>query len=76
MELFFCLEFFSKIFFLEEVDTRFTLCAFAALYLLDCLNAVDVEKAVEFILKCYNFDGGFGTRPGSESHSGQVILIF
>lgn len=67
---------FFKIFFLEEVDTRFTLCAFAALYLLDCLNAIDVEKAVEFILKCYNFDGGFGTRPGSESHSGQVILIF
>jgi prenyltransferase beta subunit len=31
-----------------------------------------VEKAVEFVLTCMNFDGGFGCRPGSETHSGQV----
>lgn len=59
--------------FAGEVDTRFSLCALASLYLLDRLDAVDVDKAVDFVLKCYNFDGGFGTRPGSESHSGQVI---
>lgn len=57
---------------LEEVDTRFTLCALASLHFLDSLDKINVEKAVEFILKCYNFDGGFGTRPGSESHAGQV----
>lgn len=36
------------------------------------LDAVDVEKAVEFVLSCMNLDGGFGCRPGSESHAGQV----
>jgi len=55
-----------------EVDTRFSFCALASLYLIDRLDAVDVGKAVEFVCSCYNFDGGFGTRPGSESHAGQV----
>ena len=36
------------------------------------LEAVDVAKAVEFVLKCMNFDGAFGRVPGSESHAGQV----
>lgn len=36
------------------------------------LEAIDVEAAVEFVLSCMNFDGGFGCRPGSESHSGQI----
>ena len=31
-----------------------------------------MKKAVEFIVACMNFDGGFGCVPGSESHSGQV----
>jgi len=37
------------------------------------LDAIDVDKAVDFVLKCQNFDGGFGSRPGSESHAGQVV---
>ena len=36
------------------------------------LGAIDTDKAVDFVLSCMNFDGGFGSRPGSESHSGQV----
>lgn len=36
------------------------------------MDAINVDKAVEFILSCMNFDGGFGCRPGSESHAGQV----
>jgi len=36
------------------------------------LEAIDVDKAVEFILSCMNFDGGFGSRPGSESHAGLI----
>ena len=31
-----------------------------------------VHQAVEFVLRCWNADGGFGTRPGSESHAGQI----
>lgn len=36
------------------------------------LDAIDTEKATEFILSCMNYDGGFGSRPGSETHAGQV----
>jgi hypothetical protein len=36
------------------------------------MNAVDVGKAVEYVMACMNFDGGFGRVPGSESHAGQV----
>ncbi|PAA60107.1 hypothetical protein BOX15_Mlig011893g1, partial [Macrostomum lignano] len=59
-----------------EVDTRFSFCALAALFLLglgDRLDdLVDARAAGDFVLTCANWDGGFGTRPGSESHSGQV----
>ena len=36
------------------------------------MDAVNVPKAVEFVMKCMNFDGGFGRVPESESHAGQV----
>ena len=48
------------------------MCALATLKLLGRLDAIDVPKAIEFIESCRNFDGGYGTRPGSESHAGQV----
>jgi geranylgeranyl transferase type-2 subunit beta len=35
---------------------------------------VNVDKSVDYVVSCMNFDGGFGCRPGSESHSGQVGL--
>ncbi|VDP41471.1 unnamed protein product [Heligmosomoides polygyrus] len=57
--------------FSDEVDTRFSFCAVATLYLIDRLHVIDLDNAVQFVLSCYNFDGGFGTRPGSESHAGQ-----
>jgi len=59
-----------------EIDTRFSFCAIATLHFLGRLDAIDVVKAIEFIRNCYNFDGGFGTRPGSESHAGQVYSLF
>jgi geranylgeranyl transferase type-2 subunit beta len=34
---------------------------------------VRVEAAVDFVLACKNFDGGFGVRPGSETHAGQIF---
>ena len=37
---------------------------------------MDVGKAVQFVLSCMNFDGGFGRVPGSESHAGQVRTGF
>jgi geranylgeranyl transferase type-2 subunit beta len=47
--------------------------ALNALSLMRLLDLVDVEKAVQHINSCANFDGGYGTSPGAESHSGQVF---
>ena len=56
-----------------EIDTRFSYCAVAALWILDRLDVIDKKKAVEFIVACQNFDGGYGAIPGNESHAGQVF---
>jgi geranylgeranyl transferase type-2 subunit beta len=56
-----------------EYDTRFVYNAISTLSLLGRLDAVNVDKAVEYILKCQNYDGGFGVVPGAESHSGQSM---
>jgi prenyltransferase beta subunit len=54
-----------------EVDTRFSYCAVSALSLLGRLSELDVEKTVSYIKKCRNFDGGFGSTIGAESHAAQ-----
>ncbi|KAJ3236317.1 hypothetical protein HDU81_010906 [Chytriomyces hyalinus] len=59
----------------SEIDTRFSYCALSCLSLLGKLQApfVDITKAVTFIHSCKNFDGGYGSVPGAESHSGQIF---
>ncbi|KAI5957346.1 BET2 [Candida jiufengensis] len=57
-----------------EIDTRFTYTAISALSLLDELTKEITGPATKFILDCYNFDGGFGLVPGSESHAAQVFV--
>ncbi|KAL2360558.1 hypothetical protein RJZ56_006581 [Blastomyces dermatitidis] len=56
-----------------EIDTRFLYGALNALSLLGLLHLVDVPKAVAYLQSCANFDGGFGVRPGAESHAGQIF---
>ncbi|KAK4240773.1 terpenoid cyclases/protein prenyltransferase alpha-alpha toroid [Achaetomium macrosporum] len=56
-----------------EEDTRFLYGAFNALSLLGLLHLVDVEKAINHIAACANFDGGYGVSPGAESHAGQIF---
>jgi geranylgeranyl transferase type-2 subunit beta len=56
-----------------ETDTRFLYCGLLALSLLGQLDLVDVPKAVSYIQRCENLDGGYGVRPGAESHAGQVL---
>jgi len=34
----------------------------------------DLDKAIEHIIQCKNFDGGFGSDVGGESHAGQVFV--
>lgn len=38
-------------------------------------HSIDVNKAVDFVLSCMNFDGGFGSKPGSESHAGIYSIL-
>jgi len=57
-----------------ETDTRFSYCAVNALSLLGCLSKLDVEKTVCYIRQCRNFDGGFGSSIGAESHAAQVFV--
>lgn len=56
-----------------ERDTRFLYGALNALSLMGLLHLVNVDKAVEHVHSCANFDGGYGTSPGAESHSGQIF---
>lgn len=56
-----------------ETDTRFLYGALNALSLLHLTSLVDVPKAVAYVQACANFDGGYGTSPGAESHSGQIF---
>lgn len=62
-----------------EVDTRFSYCALNCLSLLgfhkDLASVINLEKAVQFVLSCQNFDGGFGAAQGAESHAGQSMLL-
>uniref|UniRef100_A0A0K2SWS8 Geranylgeranyl transferase type-2 subunit beta n=1 Tax=Lepeophtheirus salmonis TaxID=72036 RepID=A0A0K2SWS8_LEPSM len=59
-----------------EKDSRFSFCAVAALKLLHpespLSEFIHVDKAFKYVISCMNFDGGFGTRPGSESHAGNT----
>jgi geranylgeranyl transferase type-2 subunit beta len=40
----------------------------------DPLCRLDIDKTVNAVLACQNFDGGFGTGPGSESHASQSFV--
>lgn len=59
-----------------EVDTRFSYCALNCLALIGKLQSMDVSKAVDFVLKCKNFDEGFGAVPEAETHAGQSNFLF
>ncbi|CAG8950458.1 hypothetical protein HYFRA_00006954 [Hymenoscyphus fraxineus] len=56
-----------------EEDTRFLYASLNGLSLLKMLDLVDVNRSVEYIVSCANFDGGYGSSPGAESHSGQIF---
>lgn len=57
-----------------EVDTRFSFCAVAILTLLkqNLNDTINLPAAIEFVMSCCNeTDGGFGSKPGAESHAGK-----
>jgi hypothetical protein len=45
---------------------RFTYCALLCLSILGRLDAIAVPKALAFVARCKNFDGGFGCTPGAQ----------
>lgn len=56
-----------------EVDTRFVYTAVSTLSILGELTLDVALRAADFILRCENFDGGFGMVPGAESHAAHVF---
>ena len=67
-----------------EVDTRFSYSSLNCLALLGHLDLsahssggptakVNIDAAVQFVLRCQNWDGGFGVVPQAESHAGQIF---
>jgi len=54
-----------------ETDTRFCYCAVSALSLLGALNKLDTDGTAAYIRRCKNFDGGYGSDVGGESHASQ-----
>jgi hypothetical protein len=71
-----------------ETDSRFTYILLNSLSLLNRLDDLDKpelydgktrEMLIDNLRGCMNFDGGFGSTPGGESHGGQsgsLILLF
>jgi prenyltransferase beta subunit len=59
-----------------EIDARFLYCAVNALSLLGRLDALDREKTVGYIERCRNYDGGFGSCVGAESHAAMGACAF
>ncbi|KAF5318673.1 hypothetical protein D9619_010914 [Psilocybe cf. subviscida] len=57
-----------------ETDTRFLYCAVSALSLLGRLDSIDREKTVDYVVRCRNYDGGYGSCVGAESHAAQVFV--
>ncbi|KAL9934661.1 hypothetical protein V8E36_006436 [Tilletia maclaganii] len=57
-----------------ENDTRFLYCACQALTLMGAIDRLDRAQTIAYVERCRNFDGGFGTRVGAESHAGQVFV--
>ena len=47
---------------------RFSYCALSCCSLLNRLDAINVPKAVDFLVACRNFDGGFGCTPGNQHY--------
>lgn len=58
-----------------EIDSRFSFCAVATLMLIgkNPEEVIRLEDAIDFIWRCQAFDGGFGLKPGSESHAGNIF---
>lgn len=58
-----------------EHDVRFTYCAFAIAYMLNDWTIFDMDKAIEYIGRCQNYEGAFAQEPELESHAGSTYCV-
>ena len=54
----------------DETDMRFVYCACAISFILNDFTGFNIQKTVDYILSCQNYDGGFGIQKNLESHGG------
>lgn len=54
----------------SEDDVRFVFCAAAICLMLGDNGEIDTEAAVNYVLSCQNYEGGFAHEPGQEAHGG------
>ena len=55
----------------NDYDLRFMYAACAISFLLNDWSGINIEKAVEFILACQNYDYAYGFCPEQESHGNE-----
>jgi geranylgeranyl transferase type-1 subunit beta len=53
-----------------EADVRFVYCACAIASILELWSCIDIDRAINYILQCRTYEGGFGLRPGGETQGG------
>jgi len=61
----------------EESDLRFSYCAIAIYYMLqgdngDVPTEFNIKLAIEFVMRCQTYEGGFAQLPGLEAHGGST----
>ncbi|KII60905.1 Geranylgeranyl transferase type-1 subunit beta [Thelohanellus kitauei] len=57
----------------SESDNRFVYSASVICHLLEGWDYINMKAMAQFIKSCSNYDGGFGIRPGLESHAGSTF---
>lgn len=53
-----------------EADVRFIYCVCAIAHILDLWHCIDIDRTVQYLLRCRTYEGGFGLRPGCETQGG------
>jgi geranylgeranyl transferase type-1 subunit beta len=54
----------------SEDDVRFSYCASAVTKMLGSTGGIDIDRAVDYVLSCQTYEGGFAHQPGDEAHGG------
>ncbi|KAI9069323.1 terpenoid cyclases/Protein prenyltransferase [Trametes sanguinea] len=53
-----------------ESDLRMLYCAFTISSFLNDWSGIDVDRAIDYVRRCYSYEGGFGQTPNGEALGG------